>query len=135
LPIRSRCWPTRATICRTCSGCCSPGARPGWRKRPPSRRFSYGLRGATILAALGNAIILLIAVGFIVYNAVMRLIIPDLVQGETVMIVAGIGIVINGVTAWMFARGRKGDINIPRRLPAHGRPTRLCPQAWWWLAC
>ena len=81
-------------------------------KRPPSRRFSYGLRGATILAALGNAIILLIAVGFIVYNAVMRLIIPDLVQGETVMIVAGIGIVINGVTAWMFARGRKGDINI-----------------------
>ena len=81
-------------------------------KRPPSRRFSYGLRGATILAALGNAIILLIAVAFIVYNAVMRLIIPDLVQGETVMIVAGIGIIINGVTAWMFARGRKGDLNI-----------------------
>jgi cobalt-zinc-cadmium efflux system protein len=81
-------------------------------KRPPSRRFSYGLRGATILAALANAIILLIAVAFIVYNAVMRLIIPDLVQGETVMIVAGIGIVINGVTAWMFARGRKGDLNI-----------------------
>jgi cobalt-zinc-cadmium efflux system protein len=81
-------------------------------KRPPSRRFSYGLRGATILAALANAIILLIAVAFIVYNAVMRLIIPDLVQGETVMIVAAIGIVINGVTAWMFARGRKGDINI-----------------------
>jgi cobalt-zinc-cadmium efflux system protein len=81
-------------------------------KRPPSRRFSYGLRGATILAALANAIILLIAVAFIVYNAVMRLIIPDLVEGETVMIVAGIGIVINGVTAWMFARGRKGDINI-----------------------
>ncbi len=81
-------------------------------RRPPSRRFSYGLRGATILAALANAIILLIAVAFIVYNAVMRLIIPDLVQGETVMIVAAVGIVINGVTAWMFARGRKGDINI-----------------------
>lgn len=81
-------------------------------KRPPSRRFSYGLRGATILAALANALILLIAVAFIVYNAVMRLIIPDLVEGETVMIVAGIGIVINGVTAWRFARGRKGDINI-----------------------
>jgi cobalt-zinc-cadmium efflux system protein len=81
-------------------------------RRPPSRRFSYGLRGATILAALGNAIILLIAVAFIVYNAVMRLIIPDLVEGETVMIVAAIGIAINGITAWMFARGRKGDINI-----------------------
>ncbi len=81
-------------------------------KRAPSRRFSYGLRGATILAALGNAIILLIAVAFIVYHAVMRLIIPDVVQGQTVIIVALIGIVINGVTAWMFARGRKGDINI-----------------------
>src|SRR4028119_13601 len=81
-------------------------------KRPPSRRFSYGLRGATILAALANAIILLIAVAFIVYNAVMRLIIPDLMEGETVMIVAAIGIAINGITAWMFARGRKGDLNI-----------------------
>lgn len=81
-------------------------------KRAPSRRFSYGLRGATILAALGNAIILLIAVAFIVYHAVMRLIIPDVVQGQTVIIVALIGIAINGVTAWMFARGRKGDLNI-----------------------
>jgi cobalt-zinc-cadmium efflux system protein len=101
----------RATICRTCSGCLAWGAT--WlAKRPPSRRFSYGLRGATILAALANALILLVAVAFIVYNAVMRLIIPDLVEGETVMIVASIGIAINGVTAWMFARGRKGDINI-----------------------
>jgi cobalt-zinc-cadmium efflux system protein len=81
-------------------------------RRPPSRRFSYGLRGATILAALANAVILLIAVAFIVYHAVMRLIIPDLVQGRTVIIVAAIGIVINGLTAWMFARGRHGDINI-----------------------
>jgi len=81
-------------------------------KRAPSRRFSYGLRGATILAALFNALILLIAVAVIVYNAVIRLIIPDLVDGQTVMIVAAIGIVINGVTAWMFARGSRGDINI-----------------------
>lgn len=81
-------------------------------KRPPSRRFSYGLRGATILAALGNALVLLVAVGFIVYHAVMRLIIPDLVRGETVVVVAAIGIVVNGITAWMFARGRRGDINI-----------------------
>lgn len=81
-------------------------------KRPPSRRFSYGLRGATILAALANAIILLVAVGFIVYNAVIRLIIPDVVAGNTVIVVAAIGIAINGITAWMFARGRSGDINI-----------------------
>lgn len=81
-------------------------------RRPPSRRFSYGLRGATILAALANAVILLIAVAFIVYHAVFRLIIPDLVESRTVIIVAAIGIVINGITAWMFARGRRRDINI-----------------------
>ena len=81
-------------------------------KRPPSRRFSYGLRAASILTAFGNSLILLIAVSFIVYHAVMRLIIPDVVEGGTVMIVAAIGIVINGATALMFARGRRSDINI-----------------------
>jgi cobalt-zinc-cadmium efflux system protein len=81
-------------------------------KRPPSRRFSYGLRGTSILAALANAVMLLIAVSFIVYHAVMRLIIPDLVAGNTVIIVAGIGIVINGATALMFARGRRSDLNV-----------------------
>lgn len=81
-------------------------------KRPPSRRFSYGFRAASILAALANAVILLIAVGFIAYHAVMRLIIPDLVAGDTVSIVAGIGIVINGATALMFAKGRRSDLNV-----------------------
>ena len=81
-------------------------------KRPPSRRFSYGLRAASILTAFGNSLILLIAVSFIVYHAVMRLIIPDVVEGGTVIIVAAIGIVINGATALMFARGRRSDINI-----------------------
>jgi len=81
-------------------------------QRAPSRRFSYGLRGATILAALANALILLIAVAFIAYNAIFRLIIPDLVQGRTVIIVAAVGIVINGITAWMFARGRRADLNV-----------------------
>ena len=81
-------------------------------KRPPSRRFSYGLRGASILAALANALILLFAVAFIVYNAVVRLLVPDLVDGETIVVVAAIGIVINGATALMFARGRKHDLNI-----------------------
>lgn len=81
-------------------------------KRPPSRRFSYGYRASSILAALANAIILLIAVGFIIYHAVFRLIIPDVVEGTTVIIVAAIGIVINGATAMMFARGRKSDLNV-----------------------
>jgi cobalt-zinc-cadmium efflux system protein len=81
-------------------------------RRPPSRRFSYGFRAASILAALLNSVILLIAVSFIVYHAVMRLIIPDLVEAGTVAVVATIGIVINGATALMFARGRRSDINI-----------------------
>jgi cobalt-zinc-cadmium efflux system protein len=81
-------------------------------KRPPSRRFSYGLRASSILAALANSVILLIAVSFIAYHAVLRLISPDVVDGGTVTIVAAIGILINGATALMFARGRRTDINI-----------------------
>ena len=81
-------------------------------KRPPTRRFSYGFRAASILAALFNALILIIAVGFIAYHAFMRLIIPDLVAGETVIVVAGIGIVVNAATALLFFRGRHSDLNV-----------------------
>ena len=73
-------------------------------KRPASRRFSYGFRGASILAALVNAVLLLIAVCLIVYHAAWRLIVPDLVQGETVILVAAIGIAVNMGTALMFVR-------------------------------
>jgi cobalt-zinc-cadmium efflux system protein len=81
-------------------------------KRPASRRFSYGFRGASILAALANAVLLLIAVCLIVYHAAWRLIVPDLVEGQTVIIVAAIGIAVNLGTALMFVRGRKSDINV-----------------------
>lgn len=81
-------------------------------KRPASRRFTYGLRSSTILAALANAVLLLFAVGAIALEASRRFAAPPPVEGVTVMIVAGIGIVINTATAMMFARGRKGDINI-----------------------
>ena len=81
-------------------------------RRPASRRFSYGFRGASILAALANAVLLLIAVCLIVYHAAWRLIVPDLVKGDTVILVAAIGIVINMGTALMFMRGRKSDINV-----------------------
>jgi cobalt-zinc-cadmium efflux system protein len=81
-------------------------------RRPPSRRFSYGLRASSILAALANAVILLIAVSYIAYNAVIRLLIPDLVAGGTVSIVAAVGIGVNGATALMFARGRRSDLNV-----------------------
>ncbi len=81
-------------------------------KRPPSVRYTYGLRGSSILAALFNAVFLLIAVGAIGWQAVLRLFNPEPVAEMTVMIVAAIGIVINGFTAWLFASGRKSDLNI-----------------------
>ncbi len=81
-------------------------------KRPPSVRYTYGLRGSSILAALFNAVFLLIAVGAIGWQAVLRLFNPEPVAEMTVMIVAAIGIVTNGFTAWLFASGRKSDLNI-----------------------
>lgn len=81
-------------------------------KRPPSKRYTFGLRGSSILAALFNAVLLLIAVGLIALEAIQRIVYPAPVPGGTIIIVAAIGIVINGATAMLFARGRKGDINI-----------------------
>jgi cobalt-zinc-cadmium efflux system protein len=80
--------------------------------RAPSARYTYGLRGSSILAALFNAVVLLIAVGAISWEAVQRFWRPEPVAGATVMIVAAIGIVINGLTAWLFAAGRDSDINL-----------------------
>lgn len=76
-----------------------------------SPRFTYGFKKASILAALVNALFLLVAVGAIVAEAVRRLFHPAPTAGGTVMIVAGIGIVVNGLTALLFARGSR-DINI-----------------------
>ena len=81
-------------------------------KREPSEQYSYGLRRTSILAALFNSLFLLVAVGAIAFEAVQRLIHPQPVEGGVIMAVAAVGIVVNGVTAWLFARGRKGDINI-----------------------
>jgi len=81
-------------------------------RRAPSPRFTYGLKKAPILAALANSLFLLIAVGAIGAEAIRRLFHPSPTEGETVMIVAGIGIAINGLTALLFARGRERDLNI-----------------------
>jgi cobalt-zinc-cadmium efflux system protein len=81
-------------------------------RRAPSSRYTYGLGGSSILAALFNAVLLLVAVGAIAWEAVLRLLHPEPVASGTVMIVAAIGIVVNGVTAALFASGRKGDLNI-----------------------
>jgi cobalt-zinc-cadmium efflux system protein len=81
-------------------------------RRPPSSRLTYGLGGSSIVAALFNAVLLLVAVGAIAWEAILRLFHPEPVASGTVMIVAAVGIVINGATAWLFASGRKGDLNI-----------------------
>lgn len=81
-------------------------------KRAPTSRFTYGFGTSSILAALFNAVFLLVVVGGLSWEAIGRLARPEPVGGTTVMIVAALGIGINGLCAWLFASGRKGDINI-----------------------
>ena len=81
-------------------------------RRAASPRFTYGLKKAPILAALANSLLLLIAVGAIGAEAVRRLFHPSVTEGGMVTIVAAAGIVVNGLTALLFARGRERDINI-----------------------
>ncbi|MDI7775096.1 cation diffusion facilitator family transporter [Asticcacaulis sp. EMRT-3] len=81
-------------------------------KQKPTARYTYGLRGATIMAALGNGVFLLVALGGIGWEAIMRLTHPQAAAGVTVMAVAGAGIVVNGITALLFMSGAKGDLNI-----------------------
>jgi len=81
-------------------------------RRSPSQRFTYGLRGTSILAALANAMLLFVACGAIGWEAVQRMAQPPAVAGMTVMWVAAVGIVVNGISAWLFFSGRRGDLNI-----------------------
>ena len=81
-------------------------------QRKPTQQYTYGYRRASILAALFNAGLLLVAVGGIVVEAVNRLYEPAPVAGWTVMLVAALGIAVNGGTALLFMRGRHGDLNV-----------------------
>lgn len=81
-------------------------------RRSPTQRFTYGLRRTSVLAALFNAILLLVSIGAIAWEAIRRMRNPEPVLGLTMIWVAAVGVVINGVTAWMFVGGRKGDLNI-----------------------
>ncbi|GLS20417.1 cobalt transporter [Labrys miyagiensis] len=81
-------------------------------KRKPTSRFTYGLGGTSILAALFNAVFLLVVVGGLTWEALQRFSQPEPVAGKTVMIVAACGIVLNGFCAWLFASGSKGDLNM-----------------------
>lgn len=81
-------------------------------KRAPSTRYTYGLRSTSILAALGNAMLLLLACGAIAWEAIHRFSAPPAVAGMTVTLVALAGIAVNGLSAWLFVKGSKGDLNI-----------------------
>jgi cobalt-zinc-cadmium efflux system protein len=81
-------------------------------RRAPTERFTYGMRGSSILAALFNAVFLLVTVGGLSWEAIRRLGSPEPVAGKTMMAVAAIGILVNAVTAWLFASGRKEDLNL-----------------------
>ena len=78
----------------------------------PTNRYTYGLRSSTILASLTNAIILLIAIGAIAWEAIRRLNQPQQIPGGTVMAVAALGVVVNAATALLFVKGRESDLNI-----------------------
>ena len=80
-------------------------------RRPPGARFTYGLGRSSVLAALANAVLLLVACGAIAWEALGRLASPPAVAGATVIGVAASGIVINGLSAWLLHAGSHGDLN------------------------
>jgi cobalt-zinc-cadmium efflux system protein len=81
-------------------------------RRTPSQRFTYGLKKASILAALINALFLLVAVGAIAAEAVRRLIVPANADAAAIIWVAALAIAVNVATALLFARGRASDLNV-----------------------
>jgi cobalt-zinc-cadmium efflux system protein len=81
-------------------------------QKPPSARYTYGLRGSSILAALTNAVLLLLVTGGLIWEAVERLATPQPFAGEVVMGVAACGVVLNGMTAWLFMAGSRQDLNV-----------------------
>jgi cobalt-zinc-cadmium efflux system protein len=80
-------------------------------RKPPSTRFTYGLRGSTILAALGNAMLLLVVTGGIAWEAIRRIENPGEINGATMIWVATLGILINAGTTLLFRGARKTDLN------------------------
>jgi cobalt-zinc-cadmium efflux system protein len=81
-------------------------------QRQPTLKFTYGFRRSTILAALLNTILLLVAVGFIIFETIVRLRHPVTINANSMVIVASIGIAVNGFTAWLFIKDKNRDLNI-----------------------
>lgn len=75
-------------------------------------KYTYGYRKTSILIALFNCMILMVSIGAIMYEAALRFLNPEPLPGQTIAIVAGIGICINAATAWMFLRHKEKDLNI-----------------------
>lgn len=80
--------------------------------RPPSGRFTYGLKSSSILAAIANAALLWVALGAILVETLRRFADPAPVEGGTMIVVAAIGIAVNGLSALLFAAGSKTDLNL-----------------------
>ena len=80
--------------------------------RPPSARFTYGLKSSSILAAMANAALLWVALGAILIETIHRFTDPAPVAGLTMTLVAAAGIAVNGLSAVLFAKGRKSDLNL-----------------------
>ena len=81
-------------------------------KKKSTETFTYGYKKTTVLAALFNAVFLLIAIGILGFESVHRLFNPEQVKGSTIAWVAGVGILVNAITALMFFSNRKNDLNI-----------------------
>lgn len=81
-------------------------------RRKPTENFTYGFKKSSIIGAQINALILLFAIGIIVWEAVDRITSPPEVEGGILIIVAGIGVVINGITTYLFVGGKDSDLNI-----------------------
>jgi cobalt-zinc-cadmium efflux system protein len=80
--------------------------------KKPTKRLSYGYKKSTILISLVNALLLFVAVGIIAWEAIQKFKSPQPVAGNTVMLVAGVGFVINALTALLFMKGQKEDLNL-----------------------
>jgi cobalt-zinc-cadmium efflux system protein len=78
----------------------------------PSKRFTYRMHAASILSAFGNGLLLLVAIGAIVYEAIRRLLHPEPVATLDVIIVAALAVVVNGLSAWLLSGGSRSDINM-----------------------
>lgn len=81
-------------------------------KLKPTKNFTYGFKKSGILIALFNASVLLVSIGILLYNAILRFKNPVALQGATMSIIAGVGVVVNGISAYLFLQNKEKDINI-----------------------